>query len=191
MFENFPKSQLRIISNSGDYEEEVSGIVSNNEIIIDNISVKVEIGYEIRRMLPNGKEETFRIEDYNYNEKFHGIPAHFQIKTSKIGSFPPKTGGVYNLNVSGGHARINISSVDQSTNTYVDTKFFIELRAVAEGSLADSPDVEPIRQAITKMEAATGRDQRLSAYQEFIAAAANHMTLFAPFLATLGQWLQA
>ena len=77
----------------------------------------IHVGDEIRRKLPNGTEETFEVVDPVYYEGLGGaIPPHYQVKIRRKGAFPSGTGGHLTFNVSGQNSRVNIGSVDRSTN---------------------------------------------------------------------------
>src|SRR5258705_9103855 len=98
---HFPRSKLDIVASDGTLRSSTVGVVSENTILIDDVSSVIEVGDEIRRALPNGREEVFVVEDPVFYEKFHSIDAHYQVKVRKSGTFPRHTGGNYNFHLSG------------------------------------------------------------------------------------------
>src|SRR5581483_2781027 len=124
MFEAFPKSQLQIIAPDGTVRSTETGIMSSKSVTIPNEAAVIHVGDEIRRKLPNGIEEAFEVVDPVYHSHFHGIPAHYQVKIRRKGSFPSGTGGHYTVTVSGANARVNIGSHDHSHNIATNDHVF-------------------------------------------------------------------
>ena len=67
--------------------------------------------------MSNGGEETFEVIDPGFHERFHGIPAGYQMEVRQLG-IPEARSAIQNItyNVTGQNARINQNSVDQSIN---------------------------------------------------------------------------
>lgn len=89
----------------------------------------------------------------------------------------------------GDNARMNLNSTDNSTN--VATKndaFFLKMRDVAR-TIPDDQARSEIMLRLDELQKTQGQGGFLHAYERFIGAAANHMTLFAPFLPTLAHIL--
>jgi len=82
--------------------------------------------------------------------------------------------------------------MDNSTNivSRSSDRLFVELQETAR-SIEAATIRDDVRTRIKKMEAARESGGFLQAYQGFIASAANHMTLFAPFLPLLTQMLSS
>ena len=72
MFENFPQSELTIVSPEGTIRSVEKGIVDSKLATIPNKNAVIHVGDEIRRKLPNGIEETFEVIDPVYYEGMHG-----------------------------------------------------------------------------------------------------------------------
>lgn len=193
MFENFPQSELTIVSPEGTIRSVEKGIVDSKLATIPNKNAVIHVGDEIRRKLPNGIEETFEVIDPVYYEGMHGaIPAHFQVKIRRKGSFPAGTGGYLTFNVSGPNARVNFGSQDYSQNIVADKSVFGKLKNALQDELPDSEERSRLLQLVVSMESKTNdRSAFTSAYQSFIAAAANHMTLIAPFLPAITNFLNS
>jgi hypothetical protein len=89
-------------------------------------------------------------------------------------------------NVSGTGARININSADSSVNT-VSTgvyEVFTQLREAAD-QVIDPIAKGQIQISVTEMEQAHGSSGFLQKYQAFITAAADHISIFGPFIPAL------
>ncbi len=99
----------------------------------------------------------------------------------------PQVMNVYNLH--GTHSRVNIRSNDQSLNisNVTSEELFLNLREHIEENVNDEADRKEILERLTALEKTTDKATFLGRYQEFIAAAANHMTLIASFIPTLTQ----
>jgi hypothetical protein len=189
MFKNFPQSDLTLVSTAG-LEAKLKGIVAEDQIVVPDVSASIDIGDEIRRSLPNGKDETFEVMDPVFQEAFGGIPAHYQVKVRKKGLLPTGSGGNYTINVSGSNSRVNIHSQDNSRNFANDLKVFEDARAAVLAHLPDNDQRAQIVRALDAAKAATGDpDSYRAAYQKLISSAADHMTVLAPFLPMLTSFL--
>lgn len=190
MFENFPHSDLTLVSTAG-LQAKLKGIIAgDDQIVVPDASASIDIGDEIRRSLPNGKDETFEVVDPIFQEAFGGIPAHYQVKVRKKGLLPAGGGGNYTINVSGSNSRVNIHSQDNSNNVANDLKVFEDARAAV---LAQLPDNDQRAQIILNLDAAKASagnsDSYRAAYQKLISSAADHITILAPFLPMLTSFL--
>ena len=168
--------------------EGIKATVSAKGIAITDVTLPLETGDFLSRTLPNGSVEEFAVDDPGYRSGFEEIPATFMVKYRKRGV--PQSLGSSQFVVSGPNARINIHSQDYSTNTVSDAaKVFAELRQIVETAVADA-DRLAIRKALGEMEAARGTPGFLNSYIQFMSVAADHLTLFAPFLPALAQLLR-
>jgi len=139
MFSHFPQSELTIVSPDGTIRSVEKGIVDSKQVTIPNKNAVILVGDEIRRKLPNGIEETFEVVDPVFHGGMHGaIPAHFQVKIRRKGSFPAGTGGYFTFNVSAPNARVNIGSHDHSQNIVADNAVFEQLKNAFQNKLPDS-----------------------------------------------------
>lgn len=96
--------------------------------------------------------------------------------------------GVTN-NFYGDNARINQNSTDNSTNTVVNGSLFGDLKSSIEQGVADDAERKALVEAIAAMQSTQGKAGFAGAYGKFIALAANHMQLVAPFLPALAVML--
>jgi hypothetical protein len=93
------------------------------------------------------------------------------------------------FNLHGPNSRVNISSTDNSTNIAHQVSPFEQIRAALEQGIADTSERARLQQTLNDLEASTDCQSGAKRYEAFIAAAANHTTLLAPFLPVLGHWV--
>lgn len=106
----------------------------------------------------------------------------------KIGS---RAGSVtQNIHFHGHNARINVNSADNSVNiaSVSNDKTFVQMREVAQ-SIQDESEREKILSRISELESSRGSSGFLPAYQSFMSAIADHITVFGPFIPVLAQML--
>jgi hypothetical protein len=88
----------------------------------------------------------------------------------------------------GDNARVNNNSTDNSTNAVTTESLFVQMRERA-AAIADDRERADIIELISELEQTKGSTEFLGKYQRFIATAANHMTLFTPFIPLLTKLL--
>jgi len=93
----------------------------------------------------------------------------------------------YNLH--GSNPRININSQDHSINVDNSKIVFDETRNRIESDISDESLKKELRVKVVEMEQSVGQKTFGQKYSNFIASAANHMTIFAPLLPGLTQFL--
>jgi hypothetical protein len=174
------QSNLDIVAPDGRLRNSTRGIVAGNVVVIEDTSIVIEPGDEIRRKLPNGREEVFTAHDPRYYKQFGG---YYQIKISRKRDYTQGTGGHY-INVSGHNARVNIGSVDQFSNVVHDGTVFRDQRVAIE-SIPSEKDRASLQHAVGRMERASDSESFKAAYQDFISLAADHMTILAPLIPAL------
>lgn len=173
--------QIDVVSPEGQVRSRVPGYYDGEGFVIDEMSVDVRPGDEIRRGLPSGQEEAFVVADPKY---FGSGPfgPHYQIKVSRRGQFPRHAGGNYALSVSGPNARINIHSTDNSTNIANSNNVFSEVRSALEAAGLPPEKLVEVDTRLAEMTAAKDKGTFAKAYQSFIGSVADHITVVAPFL---------
>jgi hypothetical protein len=188
-FDSFMTDRVTLIKRSGERAEDIPASVQRGKIFINNARVLIEEGDRLERVASNGLREAYEVIDPGFHETFHGIEAHYQIEVRKE-TTRPRVGPAHGVtvNISGANPRLNINSVDNSTNTAPSSTVFQDLRAAIEQNVA-APDREAILSSVTALEAARGSTSLLARYQDFMAAAANHITVVAPFSPALTKLL--
>jgi hypothetical protein len=108
-----------------------------------------------------------------------------------IGVPTPRAGKLAeNIHFHGPNARLNVDSVDNSTNTVSmsQDRVFFELREQAK-SIADDAERADILARIDALESTQGTGGFLAAYQSFMTIASNHIAVFGFLLPVLTQML--
>jgi len=187
IFSDLENDTIRVIKADGrELSKEYKAVVSKNDIQTFDVSIDVEEGDFIERLLSNGKTEKYLVSESQYSEGIPpAIPPFYKFKVSNVNSIrnasPAAATHVYH--VSGNNARVLNNSVDHSSNVVniTNDKIFEELRALIEAKLPNTGLI-PL---VNEMEQARGTSSFAAKYNTFIQSAANHMTLLAPFIPPL------
>lgn len=175
--------QIDVLSPEGKVRCSVMAYGGNDLFIVDDVkNADIRTGDEIRTLLPNGREEAFTVVDPRFYDSNSGFGTHYQIKVKRKNTFPRHEGGFYSISVNGDGSRVNISSVDNSQNNITNNDRFEKLMHVLiKSEIEDSQKSELLSYAAA-MQTAKEQKDFSGAYQKFVAAAANHMTVITPFL---------
>jgi hypothetical protein len=94
-------------------------------------------------------------------------------------------------NVQGDNARWNVNSTDNSVNIINKStaEFFAALRERIASGVPEGDDQKTMLAKLTALEDSHGEPPFAQRYTDFIAAAANHMTLIGPFIPALTEML--
>ena len=116
-FESFLTDTVTLIKQDGKIVEGIKASVQSKKIFIFDHQPLIESEDLIQRKMSNGAEETYKVIDPGFHEKFHEIPAHYQMNVHKLG-VPEAKSAIKSItyNVTGNNVRINQNSVDQSVN---------------------------------------------------------------------------
>lgn len=185
---NFPTEKVRIIKQNTSVYNDIDALVDGSTIFIDDTSLAIEEGDIIERALPSGSKEQFLVIDRGFYRGMHGIADHYEIKVEKQTAYTKiSRGQVINYNI-GNADRVNINSTDNSTNYHItanDIAIMEKLRSLAKGLDNETEIIS----AVNNMQESVGTKSFAEKYNNFIQSAANHMTLFAPFIPALTQLL--
>lgn len=189
-FKDLMRDQVTLIKQDGRRFEGIFASVQGDKIYTDDTFIPIEEGDTFERTLPNGIVERYTILDAVYYEGIKGIKSNYQCdvrKETKIDRSPLPTQTVYNL--IGPNARVNIQSVDASTNLIeIEPKdLFDKLRHTIQQEIADKSFSDKLSKKADELEQAQGTNKFVDKYREFIALAADHVTLLAPFIPALSQ----
>jgi len=189
MFDAFPTSKIDIVAPDGQIRHSTKAVFGKT-IVIPDPSVTIFTGDEIRRTIPSGVEEAFEVLDPVFHQGHGGIPAHYQVSNRRKGTFPARTGGNFTIHVSGPNSRVNVNSTDHSRNFVADHNVFGDLQAAINKGVSEPAERELLSKLVASMQETAGdKPSFLKSYQNFMAAAANHMTVLAPFLPGLAALL--
>lgn len=102
----------------------------------------------------------------------------------------PNVTNVYHIH--GNNPRWNTNSTDNSLNVVITShdQVFADLRKQIESSIPAGDEQKDVLEKLTALEQARESRSFGKRYAEFISAAANHMTLIAPFIPALTEMLQ-
>lgn len=94
---------------------------------------------------------------------------------------------IYNVN--GANAKVNINPTDQSTNyvTLNPSDIFDKLTELLRENVQDNTELLKL---VAEMREEQGKSDYLTKYQNFIATAANHISLIAHYIPALTQMIQ-
>lgn len=96
----------------------VATVAGSDLIVIKSNKYIIDVGDLLTRKLSNGAEETYQVIDPKYYETTPGSSGpHYQLKVKKLG-VPEARAAFQHIvyNVNGNNARVNVDSVDNSTN---------------------------------------------------------------------------
>jgi len=190
------RDKVTLVKRDGKRIEGIQSSVQRDKIFVADGTIPIEAGDRFLRKLPSGVEECYVVEDPGFFTGVGGIPDHYQTRVRRD---TPAQQGAQNLQgtqhvtyqVFGANSRINVHSRDSSVNVGTITKdnVFTELRDVLSSTVQDTHQLDILQTKLSAMEKSKGSPGFSLAYQEFIASAANHMTVLAPFLPALSQLL--
>ncbi|MEM7667220.1 MAG: hypothetical protein AAF250_15305 [Pseudomonadota bacterium] len=178
---------VRIVAPDGTQRCQIEAFYCGSHFMVEDMSADMQPGDELRRVLPNGKDDVYLIKDPAFFNTGM-IPDHYQVKVERKGVMPANSGGHY-ISVSGPNSRVNINSTDNSNNANTSNQVFADMRIAVNEGVSDEVQRQAILAAIDEAEEAKGTAGFTSAYQKLMGSAANHMTVIAPFLPGLSQML--
>ena len=178
-----------IVHKSGDRHENIPALVTNSKIITTKVNIPLSAGDKIERNLPSGQLESLTVTNAHLTKGRGGIPDFYSIEYVREGtqqhSDQPPT---FNVHIKDSlQTRINLNSADHSTNVIGDQaeEVFSQIRELLTGAVADSNELDLLLERVENMELSLESGSFTKAYQDFIAAAAAHITLLGPALPAL------
>ncbi len=153
--------------------------------------VEISVGFVLQ---VKGSRDYWRVTDTE-DVVEGGVFINFEARVEKINLAGQPTrsvlkgGNTYNLH--GTHSRVNIQSHDNSVNiSHQSTEnVFADMRQVIQNQIQSEVEKTEILKNLEELEAAKGTTNFVQKYQNFIASAANHISLLSPFIPTLTQML--
>ena len=196
MFQSIMNDRVTLVKKDGQRFKNMPASVQAGLIFTDNPKIPIEDGDRFERQLPSGIVDVFTVLDSRFQQGLHGMPAHYQSKVRKnTAESPPSprpaAGPQVVYNLIGPNTRVNVQSSDSSTNVVnvESAVLFDNLREAIQKSSLDSTVARQLIQNVNAMQSAVGTKTFGERHKEFIAVAADHMTLVAPFLQALTQLL--
>lgn len=116
-FDDLMTDTVKLLKQDGGIFSDIKSSVQKDKIFIQRSDILIETGDLIQRSMSNGADETYKVIDPGFHEKFHGIPAGYQMDVVKLG-LPEAKAAVQHItyNISGTNNRINQNSTDNSVN---------------------------------------------------------------------------
>lgn len=190
MLMGFPTEKLRLIKADGSVVENIEALVEPKKIFVDDASVIIEEGDVFERVLSNGAVENYEVLDRGFYKGMHGIPDHYQTSVRKTTAKSYNTNARVTYNINNESGKININSTDNSLNVNVslskeDEALFDTLKSLAS-SLNNNDEICKL---IDEMRNSVGKETFSEKYNNFIQSAANHITVFAPFIPMISNLL--
>ena len=184
---------ISVLKPDGQRFDNLKSVVDGDSIIFDDVHVPLEEGDHIERQLPGGRTELYEVLDSGFTRGGSSIPDFYHAKVRKTTSRLPKHGpSTTNISVSGPNPRLNINSVDHSTNVVVNgvsDEVFRDLVAALRAHVQSPRDLAALEAQVAELQKTAGTAAYNRAYTDFVQLAANWMTIVAPFIPALSQAL--
>lgn len=168
--------------------DNIKGLVTGEKIFTFDTSLPIQPNDRFLRNLPSGLVEEYIVINPGYQSGSIGaIEPHYQIEVRRSDTPPALAQTIVN-NVQGENARININSVDNSQNLSVsqeETLVFQQLKDQLIEADFEESESKRLLEAIIGMERTNGTPAFKEKYQEFMAVAANHASVFGTFMGAL------
>ena len=187
--------RVTIIGPDGTERGRIRAVVNKERIITQDASVLVETGDTIERDLPHGRKETLTAADVQFHRGIGRgrIPDYYEITTERPDSQiqPPLRTDVSVYVSDSPHARVNLQSVDNSSNvvSIQAHDVFQQTRHLIETSVVEDAERVLLLESVNDMEAAHNRGDLIGPYKHFMGLAADHVSVLAPVISTLASLL--
>lgn len=172
--------------------ENIKAMVQPKTILMVDETLPIEPGDHLLHTLPSGLVADYLVDDPGfYSKNVTGVDSLFQTKVRRGGSSAQQASTIIN-NIQGDNARVNMHSVDNSSNYVLKEEgsaIFGQLKELLAASEIPDAEAQNIRGSIDQMEASQTKEGFLKGYQDFMTHAATHITVFAPLLGALAQLL--
>ena len=85
VFDRLLIDTVTLIKRDGTIVDGIKASVQSKNIFIMRKDLLIETGDLVQRKMSNGGEETYEVIDPGFHEKFHSIPAGYQMVMRKLG----------------------------------------------------------------------------------------------------------
>jgi len=182
------KSKLSLKKKDGNVIENILGLVSQDWITIEELDLIIDEGDVFFRTLPNQKVEEFEVISLTFSEM--PKPGMYRIKyrkklLSKIEQKEPVT--IIHAN----NSRIYSHSVDNSINIDVGNNLetFSKIEDIIRNNIGDEIEKDSILKSVEDLKNSTNSSTYISKYKAFIDLTQKHISLIAPFVPFLTNYL--
>lgn len=119
MFNNrIMRDKVDLLKLNGDVYKDIKSCVQTNVILIDDISIPIEEGDSLIRILPNDMYENYIVEDRGFISGVGKIQSHYQVKVKKENIYKEKAA---NSPVNNFYGDINNSQIQQNVQNSSQT----------------------------------------------------------------------
>jgi len=125
---------IDVVAPDGSVRCRVKGYYSGKQFIIDDMSVDIRPEDEIRRLLPNGREEAFVVGDPKFYRN-GPFGSHYQVVISRRGTFDRHRGGNYSVTIhgTGAGSQVNVATTGSSQTSQITSNDPEVLRELING----------------------------------------------------------
>ena len=149
------KDIVTVVNGEGRIEG-VRASVQSKRIFINDVSIPLETGDSIERVLKSGKTEVLLITDVHQWTGGIGIPDYYEIEYERQDTqTKQRRPGTVNVTVSNSvQPHINVNSIDQSMNISQGgiLPIFDEIRALLQESIHDVDELDRLLLSVDDME---------------------------------------
>lgn len=189
VFDEMLTEAIALHKADGQVKNNIRARVSGDKVLIDDVTLKIEVGDKLVRSLPSGLKEELVVVDPGFNQGLGmELPPHFQVRVRKEWMEKANPQAV-TYNVSGPNARVNVHSHDHSTNTVTfgsSAPVFGEVRKALE-QVNDEDARAKLQTSLDALEAAQHTPEYATRFAGFVQLAANWMTILSPLLPALAE----
>ena len=184
---------VTVVHQDGSKLENIRASVQKKQIFIGDVTIPLSIGDKIERELPSGQREVLMVTNVQLWKGRRRTSDHYELDYQREGvrqqQLRPAT---VNLHVSDSpQTRVNLYSTDQSKNIINSQtgQVYSQIREILREAIPDSRDLEILLERVDDMEHSQGTDDFTRTYKDFVAAAADHMSILAPVFPALSSLL--
>ncbi len=193
-FDSLMNDRVRVVKKDGRESPVVKAALNGKgSATLFEMPFPIDDGDILERYTSAGWVQRYVIIEAHFHEAMYDIPSSWELTLEKEGrdasrgSLAPAI--IYNL--TGPNARVNIGSLDSSTNVVNVTEqtLFSQMHDAIESGIADERRRADLQELVRELEAEKGKPSFLQTYLVFVSAIADHASLIAPFLPALSQLL--
>jgi len=192
-FADLERDIFRLVKQGGSRVENLRSTgVHEGQVVFFRTDIDFEKGDTLERDLPHGRMERYLVEGVRYSSGFEDVPPHYALSVHEAArprTEPAPRTVTYNLY--GANSRVNNQSTDQSHNVAViePADLFKKIEEALSSIATGNEEMQALRREVSEMNAMQGQPGFVSHYIRFMSLAADHLTVFLPFLPALAQML--
>lgn len=185
--------KVTLMKLNGTVVEDINASVQKDKIFIDDGTLLIDEGDILVRILSNGATEKYEVTDRGYYEAFGAFDSHYQCDVRKLTSLKatvPSSRKIHNY-FNAPNSRYNENSTDRSINMVVneDRKLFEELKETLKKQNIEENELNRLLEQVDEMQQSIDKGNFSDKYARFIQRLGDHVTVVAPFLPALSQYL--